>query len=858
MVSPAVLAAAVVQDPAADRRADVTAAATGATDEVWPAFAGNSLVPHALYVAHDGFLTLPHPRTIGVTLTFADPAARDAFAALPLEWGRWDGATWTPVQAAGSNAGETGWAVTFGDVPTPEPVQVAGRTARWLRARLRQAIGTVPGADRAVVQGVTVTADVTDAAPTPPTAAFSGAAPVDLAGDAYPFGEQPRFTDTFTVGSDVLGHPGAEVTLDVTISSGLPVPPAGSDGLTLLWEVGGADGWVPVGRSVPVGDPQGTGFADGTAALTTSGAVSFPVPATGAPLAIGGVSTWWLRVRIAAGNYGHAAGHRTAARPVAATRAGGGHVRATGRLGPPGRLGVLGCRAEPGDGDRRRRGRRGPDRQHRRFPPFRAVPGDRPVLHLGVDRPFPNRPVRCTCRWSRRTPIPAGRPRPPPRGSTRGAAGGPTSPPSTRPAGCTRRRPSVSSAPPTWCRRRCSGAPSAGSGCARAAAGPVVSLRLRRILPTPCPRVPRCRPPTEVLGVSDATAALTLRTTRTPVLAGERLEVLTAAEWQAWERTPDFAASGPHDHAYALDRERGEVFFGDGRHGAVPPAGSTVRATYRSGGGSAGNRPAGAVHPAGGRARRRGLGGQPRARRGRRRRRTARAGAGPGARRTAARGRAVAAEDYPDLAVAASPTSPGPSPSRAPINPLDVAWITPVPVDPAGTATDGPVLCSAPAADVATHRPEAAGRVTVAVVPESTDARPVPSRQLLDEVGDALRPRSPAVLGGDGLTVAGPAWIAADRPRDGRGDRHPAAAGTAARCGHRGAGPVPAPAARRPRGHRLDLRPHRRTAPTCSPSCPPFRAPTTWSRSTWRRPRPAAASRRRSRPGPWSGRGSTR
>ena len=87
---------------------------------------------------------------------------------------------------------------------------MAGRSARWLRARLPRAIGTAPGADGALVDGVTVSADVVDAARTAPTAAFAAAAAVDLAGDVFPFGEQPRFTDTFTLGSDVFGRAGAQ------------------------------------------------------------------------------------------------------------------------------------------------------------------------------------------------------------------------------------------------------------------------------------------------------------------------------------------------------------------------------------------------------------------------------------------------------------------------------------------------------------------------------------------------------------------------------------------------------------------------------------------------------------------------
>lgn len=50
----------------------------------------------------------------------------------------------------------------------------------------------------------------------------------------------------------------------------------------------------------------------------------------------------------------------------------------------------------------------------------------------------------------------------------------------------------------------------------------------------------------------------------------------------AWQRVPDLTAAGPDDRVYTLDAESGRVTFGDGRNGAIPSAGSTVRASYRT------------------------------------------------------------------------------------------------------------------------------------------------------------------------------------------------------------------------------------------------------------------------------------
>ena len=60
----------------------------------------------------------------------------------------------------------------------------------------------------------------------------------------------------------------------------------------------------------------------------------------------------------------------------------------------------------------------------------------------------------------------------------------------------------------------------------------------------------------------------------------------------------DFLNSGPLDRHYVLDHIRGEIGFGDSRHGMIPPVGvgNMVATTYRTGGGSSGNRPPGTIN----------------------------------------------------------------------------------------------------------------------------------------------------------------------------------------------------------------------------------------------------------------------
>jgi len=63
--------------------------------------------------------------------------------------------------------------------------------------------------------------------------------------------------------------------------------------------------------------------------------------------------------------------------------------------------------------------------------------------------------------------------------------------------------------------------------------------------------------------------------------------------FEPWRRIDDLASSGPDARVFELDAEAGMVSFGDGLHGAVPAAGSRVRATLlQAGGGRVGNLPA--------------------------------------------------------------------------------------------------------------------------------------------------------------------------------------------------------------------------------------------------------------------------
>jgi uncharacterized phage protein gp47/JayE len=197
-----------------------------------------------------------------------------------------------------------------------------------------------------------------------------------------------------------------------------------------------------------------------------------------------------------------------------------------------------------------------------------------------------------------------------------------------------------------------------------------------------------------------------------------------------WQEAPNFFESGPQDRVYVLDHAMGRLFFGNGDAGLIPPLGAAIQATsFRSGGGLAGNVPAatitqllGAVSGVQGLTNpRAGEGGadgetldqfQQRA---------------PSSLRN--RDRAIVPRDYEALAQQAS---------------AGVAVARAFPTrDPSGI--------------------EIPGWVTVMIIPQSRDPRPMPSSGLRDDVRSYLLKRAPFdVAAAGGINVVAPVYLPVD------------------------------------------------------------------------------------------------
>jgi predicted phage baseplate assembly protein len=102
----------------------------------------------------------------------------------------------------------------------------------------------------------------------------------------------------------------------------------------------------------------------------------------------------------------------------------------------------------------------------------------------------------------------------------------------------------------------------------------------------------------EILGDSEGLPDQVFTTRHRPVEPGSFSLFIEGSdvEPEEWQRVDDFLASKADDPHYVLSATRGEVRFGDGRNGRIPPAGTEIVVRhYRWGGGQGGNVGAGLI-----------------------------------------------------------------------------------------------------------------------------------------------------------------------------------------------------------------------------------------------------------------------
>ncbi|MBX3158754.1 MAG: putative baseplate assembly protein [Deltaproteobacteria bacterium] len=272
-------------------------------------FAGAQRIERYLYLSDQRFANTGDASLLRIFLGTPERGGRDL--ARLLEWEYWEGTRWkdlTPAQVE-VDRGE----VAFTGPLRFEPTNVNHVEGLWMRGRLAE----VPAAPedteidtiRARVEVVGDGVSPTQAFANLDSNAFIG---LDLGKNIYPFGKDPKPDCILYLACDeLLQTADAYISIEMLLADTSVIPrPNPSEQLVLGFEYWDGKKWRYLGRSAPRGVLPGAGdelgFHDETKALSQSGTVSFRRPKDMESLEINGVAKRWIRVRIEKGDYGEA------------------------------------------------------------------------------------------------------------------------------------------------------------------------------------------------------------------------------------------------------------------------------------------------------------------------------------------------------------------------------------------------------------------------------------------------------------------------------------------------------------------------------------------------------------------------
>ncbi|NES42876.1 putative baseplate assembly protein [Moorena sp. SIO2C4] len=870
VVTAAKLDSIFVRDPQQDLYSNHSSILTTPASPGVDVFRGNQPIEHSLYIGHSKLLGFAEIETFKVTINLSEVLGTPGEVTWQICQETEDGANWQDITP--SNDGTQGLTssgdreIEFSNITALPLTTVNAVTSRWLRCRLvtpitladESSTDMVSANELPEIDEIKIEASISSSNLLIETA-FLNQLPVDLTKEFFPFGEKPKLGDTlYLANSQIFSQENAQITLQVNLRNpatetsdepdgvptahtiteisgepdDFPLRTRASSNLRLKWEFWNGKVWQELGTAAVYyntsNNPEAE-FQDTTQAFTENGQVVFNLFEKPVTTTINGVESFWIRVRISAGNYGREARYErivpTPEPPAPEYR----FIEAT--FAPPliSSIGVsytLTISEEPealltyNDSVYSNNLVKRIDSKNKligsipfwqiylfiwavesrsyslmryvyskvvcpQIIPFKGTETEQPACYLGFSLPlarteFTNRKISifyCVTEvkygdnnvtlvpnatavkqlnkteqvqlvwdywngqaWQQLTI----------RDETENF---------TRsglieflPPGDFSPREDFNLPPRYWLRVQW------------LKGDYEVEPRLKQVLLNTTMAAQTATIQKEIVGSSDGTENQKFNTTSQPILAGQELEVrepeipsalekdkilleegekaitVTTNEtgrpqeiWVRWHQVPDFYQSEPRDRHYVFDNLTGEITFGDGHNGLIPPPGKgNIRMSrYQTGGGTAGNKPAGAIvqlkttvpyvdkvinHQA--------------------------AAGGAEAetidslierapKEIRHRQRAVTKEDYEDLAKLASPEV-----IRAKCVPLGNLKTNPL--DP---------------------KPDLAGAVSVIIVPRSTEAKPLPSLELIKRVQNYLQAYTEPTVA---ISVVGALYVRVD------------------------------------------------------------------------------------------------
>ena len=295
VVTTAQLKAVFVTEPNQDKYQDRILEANGEKDEAFKVFAGNDPIEHSLYLTCPEIFNLPELANLQLILTTDNT---NQFPREKFNWFYWDGSQWieeSPDKILAN--GELTF--TFTNLPILTPTEIQGKTGKWLRSQVTNLLEELPEITK--IQG-RISIEKSNLVP---DICLFNSSPLDLTKDFYPFGEQPKFNDTFYLAlHDLFVKPNATITLNIIIK---PRKIQNYSSATITWEIGDGEEWKEISESNSI--VTWSGESPNFTIENTNAELQFIKPPK--PSTVNGETRYWIRGRIKEGHYGIEASERT-------------------------------------------------------------------------------------------------------------------------------------------------------------------------------------------------------------------------------------------------------------------------------------------------------------------------------------------------------------------------------------------------------------------------------------------------------------------------------------------------------------------------------------------------------------------
>ena len=293
-----------------DQFSDVTPFLDGR--QPFEVFEGVSTVERYLYLGDNRLGNLGEAAIITIRTECTNPGER-RFPKM-LEWEYFNGERWCELEEARIETDRD--SIAFWGPPDIDQADVNEHTTFWIRGRL---IEVPRSPDETEVDMVTGKIEILGDGVEPYLSYHNPEGEayllLDLDRNVKVFGDEPGVDQFLYLASDeVLSQADTAISLDIELSDpSIMELPKASDDLLLEWQYFNGKRWHPIGQTNPGHSSEnskkakkdpGHKLVDGTLAFTKNGSLSFDRPKDLTACEINGKEHYWIRCQIITGGYG--------------------------------------------------------------------------------------------------------------------------------------------------------------------------------------------------------------------------------------------------------------------------------------------------------------------------------------------------------------------------------------------------------------------------------------------------------------------------------------------------------------------------------------------------------------------------